>query len=100
MRTTNQICISETGSIDIGGPSPATFDAATVATLRAVSEEDEFASIIRLAKRADNPFTPANANHGLLVHTGDRFNAGTDAEQPGSGLPRTNTSRFMGFTVE
>jgi hypothetical protein len=51
-----------------------------VAKLRAVSEEDEFAPLIRFAKRADNPFMPANANYGLLVHTGDRFNAGTDAK--------------------
>jgi hypothetical protein len=64
----------------IAGSHPSTFDAPTVAKLRAVSAEEEFAPLIRLATRGDYPFTPANSNYGLVVHTGGRFNAGTDAK--------------------
>ncbi len=39
----------------IGGSSPATFDASTVAKLRALSEEDEFAPLIRLANSGRQP---------------------------------------------
>jgi hypothetical protein len=50
-----------------------------VALLKAITEEDEFRSLIRCATRADNPFTPTNANYVLSVHTGDVHMGGTDA---------------------
>jgi hypothetical protein len=49
------------------------------ATLRDVTQEAEFHSLIRLATRADNPFTQPNANYELTVHTGDVPLGGTDA---------------------
>jgi len=63
----------------IAGSRPSAFDADCVALLRAVIQEREFEPLIRLATRNDNPFTPPNSTYGLLVHTGDRWNAGTDA---------------------
>lgn len=63
----------------IAGSSPSGFDAPPVADLRALIGEEEFVPLIRFASREDNPFTPPNSNYGLTVHTGDRFNAGTDA---------------------
>jgi glycerophosphoryl diester phosphodiesterase len=50
-----------------------------VARLRAVSAEPEFQSTIRLATRADDPFAGPHAAYGLIVHTGDKSMAGTDA---------------------
>jgi PLAT/LH2 domain len=50
-----------------------------VALLKAITEEDEFQSLIRYATRADNPFTPTNANYVLSVHTGDVYLGGTSA---------------------
>ncbi|MFM0260263.1 PLAT/LH2 domain-containing protein [Paraburkholderia sediminicola] len=50
-----------------------------VAVLKAVTEEDEFQTVIRYAVRKDNPFTPTNANYVLSVHTGDVYLAGTSA---------------------
>jgi glycerophosphoryl diester phosphodiesterase len=63
----------------IAGSTPSTFEAGAVIKLRALIDEEEFQPLIRLAKREDNPFAPPNANYGLAVHTGSRFNAGTDA---------------------
>lgn len=50
-----------------------------VAVLKAITEEDEFQTVIRYATRADNPFTPTNANYALFIHTGDVYMGGTDA---------------------
>jgi len=50
-----------------------------VARLSAVSAEPEFQSAIRLATRADDPFAGPRAAYGLIVHTGDKWLAGTDA---------------------
>jgi len=41
--------------------------------------EPEFHSVIRMANRSDNPFTPPNAAYGLAVHTANKSFAGTDA---------------------
>lgn len=51
-----------------------------VARLRAVAAEPEFQSTIRLATRADDPLAGPRAAYGLIVHTGDKWMAGTDAE--------------------
>jgi glycerophosphoryl diester phosphodiesterase len=51
----------------------------TPATLKGVSQEAEFASLIRFATRADNPFKQPNANYEVVVHTGDVHMGGTDA---------------------
>ena len=50
-----------------------------VTTLRSITQQVEFSSLARLATRFDNPMRPANFNYGLLIHTNDRDNAGTDA---------------------
>ena len=50
-----------------------------VARLRAVTAEPEFQANIRLATRADDPFAGPRAAYGLIVHTGDKWMAGTDA---------------------
>jgi hypothetical protein len=50
-----------------------------VDVLKAVTEEDEFQTVIRYATRADNPFLPTNANYALFIHTGDVHMGGTDA---------------------
>ena len=50
-----------------------------IAVLKAITEEDEFQTVIRYATRVDNPFTPTNANYALLIHTGDVDMGGTDA---------------------
>ena len=50
-----------------------------VDVLLAITEEDEFQTVIRYATRADNPFTPINANYALIIHTGDVHMGGTDA---------------------
>jgi PLAT/LH2 domain-containing protein len=63
----------------IAGDHPMHFDADSVSKLRRVTGEGEFRSLIRLASRDDNPFTPANAAYALTVHTDARHNAGTDA---------------------
>jgi hypothetical protein len=47
--------------------------------LRTIVAEGEFAPLIRLASRADNPFRPANFAYGLHVRTADKWMAGTDA---------------------
>ena len=47
--------------------------------LRTIVAEGEFAPLIRLASRADNPFRPANFGYGLHVRTADKWMAGTDA---------------------
>jgi hypothetical protein len=63
----------------IAGNHPSAFDAASVATLRAIIDEGEFQSKVRLAGRSENPFTRPDTAYALQVHTGDKFNAGTDA---------------------
>jgi len=50
-----------------------------VAVLKAITEEDEFQTVIRYATRSDNPFTATNANYALFIHTGDVHMGGTDA---------------------
>jgi hypothetical protein len=50
-----------------------------VDVLLAITEEDEFHTVIRYATRADNPFTPINANYALIIHTGDVHLGGTSA---------------------
>lgn len=50
-----------------------------VAKLKAITGEAEFASLIRIAQRIDDPFVPADFAYGLIVHTGDKWMAGTDA---------------------
>jgi hypothetical protein len=47
--------------------------------LKGITQEPEFAPLIRLATRLDNPMSPENFNYGLIVHTGDVLHAGTDA---------------------
>ncbi len=47
--------------------------------LHDIAAEPQFASQIRFADRADNPFQPANFAYGLHVKTGDKWQAGTDA---------------------
>jgi hypothetical protein len=51
----------------------------TVGDLRNITAESEFQSVIRLARRHDNPFRPANLAYALEIHTGNRWMAGTDA---------------------
>jgi hypothetical protein len=63
----------------IPGKSPSAFDPVSVANLRAVIQEPEFQSKVRLAGRSDNPFTRPDTAYALQVHTGDEQNAGTDA---------------------
>jgi hypothetical protein len=63
----------------IAGGHSSSFEADPVALLRSVVDEDEFDSLIRLAKREDNPFQPPDNAYALTVHTGDKHNAGTDA---------------------
>lgn len=50
-----------------------------VARLRAVIAAAEFQSTIRLATRADDPFAGPRAAYGLILHTADKWLAGTDA---------------------
>jgi hypothetical protein len=47
--------------------------------LRNIAAEAQFASLIRIADRSDNPFKPANFSYGLHIKTGDKWQAGTDA---------------------
>jgi PLAT/LH2 domain/Glycerophosphoryl diester phosphodiesterase family len=49
------------------------------ARLRALMEEPEFQPLVRPATRADNPLAAPPAAYGLIVHTGERCFAGTDA---------------------
>ncbi len=50
-----------------------------VARLRAVAAEPELRSTVRLATRTDDPCAGPRAAYGLIVHTGDKWMAGTDA---------------------
>jgi hypothetical protein len=50
-----------------------------VSKLMTISQEAQFSSIVRRATRIDNPFIPANFGYGLVIHTGDVWHAGTDA---------------------
>jgi glycerophosphoryl diester phosphodiesterase/tryptophanyl-tRNA synthetase len=50
-----------------------------VADLHNIVKESQFHSVIRMAKRSDNPFIPANFAYGLKIYTGDKSMAGTDA---------------------
>ena len=63
----------------IPGKSPSGFDSGSVASLLAIIDEQEFQSKVRLARRSDNPFTRPDTAYALQVHTGDKHNAGTDA---------------------
>jgi hypothetical protein len=47
--------------------------------LHNIVAEPQFASLIRLATRADNPFEPTNFGYGLHIKTGDKWMGGTDA---------------------
>jgi hypothetical protein len=47
--------------------------------LHDIATEPQFASLIRFANRADNPFQPANFGYGLHIRTADKWQAGTDA---------------------
>lgn len=49
------------------------------AEVRGVMAEAEFANVVRLATRADNPFMPKNFAYTLTIKTGDVASAGTDA---------------------
>jgi hypothetical protein len=51
-----------------------------IAHFAGILRQPEFAQLYRLAKRADNPFLPANAAYGLTVRTSDIDMAGTDAK--------------------
>ncbi|MFF1635628.1 PLAT/LH2 domain-containing protein [Leifsonia sp. NPDC058248] len=44
-----------------------------------IAGEAEFASLITLATRTDNPFAQPDFAYGLHIHTADRWMAGTDA---------------------
>ena len=68
-----------------------------VARLRAVSAEPEFQSTIRPATRADDPFAGPRAAYGLIVHTGDKWMAGTDA---GVTFTLTGASGSASVTVD
>lgn len=50
-----------------------------VAEVRSVMREPEFAKLVRLATRDDNPFDPPNFTYALTVKTGDVSKGGTDA---------------------
>jgi len=63
----------------IPGKPPSAFDASSVAKLRAIIDEEEFQSKVRLAGRSENPFARPDTAYALQVHTGDEHNAGTDA---------------------
>lgn len=62
--------------IRIGVDSVDTDD---VDVLSGIIKEPEFAGMIRLATRADDPFRPPNFTYGLVIHTTDKWMAGTDA---------------------
>lgn len=50
-----------------------------IARLRTVIAEPEFRSTVRRATRADDPCAGPRGAYGLIVHTGDKWLAGTDA---------------------
>jgi glycerophosphoryl diester phosphodiesterase len=50
-----------------------------VGKLNNIAHDPQFASIIRLANRNDDPFRPSNFTYGLTIHTGDVWMGGTDA---------------------
>ena len=62
--------------IDIGVDGAITDD---VNDLLAITQESRWTSVIRYARRDDNPFRPANFAYGLHMHTADKWMAGTDA---------------------
>jgi glycerophosphoryl diester phosphodiesterase len=51
-----------------------------IETLLSLTREPEFSSLIRLARREDNPFEQPHAGYALTVHTGDVELGGTDAQ--------------------
>ena len=63
----------------IAGNHPSTFDSDSVAKLRAIIDEPEFQSMVRLAGHKENPFERSDTAYALQVHTGDEQDAGTDA---------------------
>lgn len=62
--------------IDIGVDGMITDDVAEVC---AIVQSPEYATVVRMAKREDNPFEPANFAYALIVKTADRYLAGTDS---------------------
>lgn len=54
-------------------------DTDDVSKLRGIIGEPEFGSVIRLATRQDDPFRPGDFTYGLVIHTSDKWMAGTDA---------------------
>ncbi len=54
-------------------------DTDDVSSLLSVTQEPEFANMIRLATRVDDPYRPPNFAYGLYMHTSDKWMAGTDA---------------------
>jgi glycerophosphoryl diester phosphodiesterase len=79
--------------IRIGVDSVDTDD---VDVLSRIVKEPEFAPLIRLAVRDDDPFGPPNFTYGLTIHTSDRWMAGTDANVT---LTLTGTSGSASKTV-
>ena len=68
-----------------------------VARLRSISAEPAFQSTIRLATRAEDPFVGPRAAYGLIVHTGDKSMAGTDARVT---FTLTGATSAAGVTVD
>jgi glycerophosphoryl diester phosphodiesterase len=79
--------------IRIGVDSVDTDD---VSTLSAIIGEPEFGSVIRLATRQDDPFRPGDFSYGLVIHTSDKWMAGTDANVT---FTLTGTNGTAGKTV-
>jgi hypothetical protein len=52
----------------IPGKPPSAFDADSVAKLRAIIDEGEFQSKVRLAGRSENPFTRPDTAYALTRH--------------------------------
>jgi hypothetical protein len=50
-----------------------------VGTLRTLTQSPAMQRLVRPATARDNPMRPGNFGYGLLIHTNDRWNAGTDA---------------------
>lgn len=62
--------------IDIGVDGMITNDVAEVV---AIVRSPEYAAVVRMATRDDNPFEPANFAYALIVKTADLYLAGTDS---------------------
>lgn len=68
-----------------------------VRRLRNIVFESQFQPVIHLAKRSDNPFMPVNTTYGLVIHTGDKWMAGTDANVT---FTLTGKNGFASVTVD